>query len=162
MNVLKRLWNQLWALYLRYKEIVTYVFFGCCTTAVNYMVYFVSYYALHIPNVPSDALAWIISVAFAFVTNKLFVFESKSRQIKLVLFELLSFVGCRAATGLTDVGLMYLLVDVSKGHPVVMKVAVSVITAILNYIFSKLFIFSKRIRGRLSEEREQPQNQSKA
>lgn len=144
------MWNKLWSLYRKYEDFVRYVFFGCCTTAVNYAVYFLSYYLFKIPNVPSDILAWIISVLFAFVTNKLFVFQSRTKKLKVVLFEFVSFVGCRALSGVVDVWLMHLTVDSLHLNAAVMKVAVSVVVAIMNYIASKLLVFSRRIRGRLS------------
>ncbi len=130
-------------LYSRHKGIIKYVVFGALTTLLNVAIYYLFYNILMLKNTPSVIIAWILSVAFAFVTNKLFVFESKSWQANTATKEALDFVLCRLATGVLEVALMFLLVDILKFNGTLMKLITNVIVIILNYIASKLFIFKK-------------------
>ena len=127
----------------KYRDIVSYLFFGVCTTAVNILVYDICYLASGIGNVPSTVVAWLVSVLFAFVTNKLWVFQSKTRQAKALLHEVLSFFGCRLATGVLDVVIMYLAVDCMGGNGLVWKLISNVLVIVLNYAASKFWIFRK-------------------
>ena len=132
------------ALLEKYRGLILYVVFGVLTTAINIAVYALCYRVLRLPNVPSNVIAWILAVLFAFVTNKLYVFESKSLERGTVLRELLSFVGARLATGLLDLAVMFVGVDLLHGPDLVIKVASNVIVIILNYVFSKLIVFRKK------------------
>ena len=132
------------ALFIKYKEQILYVFFGGLTTLINWGAYALCYKVLSVPNIPSTVIAWILGVAFAFITNKLWVFESKSFDRKTLLRELWTFVAARLATGLLDMGIMYLAVDVLGGNGLVWKLISNVIVIILNYVFSKLIVFRKQ------------------
>ncbi len=132
------------ALVLKYKEQILYVFFGGLTTLINWGAYALCYNVLGVSNVPSVIIAWILGVAFAFVTNKIWVFESRSFDTQTVLRELWTFVAARLVTGLLDLGIMYLAVDVLGGNGNVWKLISNVIVIILNYVFSKLIVFKKQ------------------
>lgn len=135
--MITELWN-------KYKSLIMYVVFGALTTVVNMGAYYVSYNLLHIPNVPSTAIAWILAVAFAFVTNKLWVFDSPSFDAQTLKHEIPTFFGARIATGVLDVVIMYLAVDVAHMNPTVWKLISNVLVIIINYIASKLIIFRKK------------------
>ena len=139
--------EKLKGLFLKYKEQILYVFFGGLTTIINWGAYALCYNVLGVSNVPSVIIAWILGVAFAFVTNKIWVFESRSFDTKTVLRELWTFVAARLATGLLDLGIMYLAVDVLGGNGNVWKLISNVVVIILNYVFSKLIVFRKRDGG---------------
>ena len=132
------------ALLEKYRGLILYAVFGALTTAINIAVYALCYRVLHIPNVPSNVIAWILSVLFAFITNKLYVFESKSLERGTVARELASFVGARLATGLLDLAVMFVGVDLLHGPDLVFKVGSNVIVIILNYVLSKLIVFRKK------------------
>ena len=132
------------ALLKKYRGLILYAVFGALTTAINIAVYALCYRALRLPNVPSNVIAWILAVLFAFVTNKLYVFESKSLDRGTVLRELVSFVSARLATGLLDLAVMFVGVDVLHGPDLVFKVSSNVIVIILNYVLSKLIVFRKK------------------
>ena len=136
--------EKLKGLFLKYKEQILYVFFGGLTTIINWGAYALCYNVLGVSNVPSVIIAWILGVAFAFVTNKIWVFESRSFDTKTVLRELWTFVAARLATGLLDLGIMYLAVDVLGGNGNVWKLISNVVVIILNYVFSKLIVFRKQ------------------
>ena len=132
------------ALLEKYRGLILYVVFGVLTTAINIAVYALCYRVLRLPNVPSNVIAWILAVLFAFVTNKLYVFESKSLERGTVMRELLSFVGARLATGLLDLAVMFVGVDLLHGPDLVFKVGSNVLVIILNYVLSKLIVFRKK------------------
>ena len=131
-------------LYLKYKDIIMYLIFGVLTTIINIISYFVTYEILKIPNIPSTIIAWIVSVTFAFITNKLFVFESKKWD-KRAIKELISFTSCRIGTGVLELILMYILVDLMNFNGTVIKIITNIIVIVLNYVFSKLIIFKKSV-----------------
>lgn len=128
-------------LIIKYKSMINYVLFGAVTTAVNLAAYFVCYHILFIDNVPSTVIAWVFAVAVAFLTNKTFVFDSRSWEAGVVFGEAMKFVGCRFGTGVIEVVIMYVSVDLMHMSGVLMKLLTNVIVVVLNYIFSKLFIF---------------------
>ena len=132
------------ALLEKYRGLILYVVFGVLTTAINIAVYALCYRVLRLPNVPSNVIAWILAVLFAFVTNKLYVFESKSLERGTVARELASFVGARLATGLLDLAVMFVGVDLLHGPDLVFKVGSNVLVIILNYVLSKLIVFRKK------------------
>ena len=125
-------------------ELILYILFGALTTALNVIVYAGCYDVLHLSNVISTIIAWILSVLFAFLTNKRFVFRSKNWSIRLILREGGQFFTFRGLTGLLDIGIMYLGVDVWAWNHLVMKMASNVIVIILNYVFSKIIVFRKQ------------------
>ena len=129
-------------LYLRYKEVVNYLIFGGLTTLVNFVVYFIAKW-VGIEEWVSNALAWVIAVVFAYITNKIFVFESKTTEKKEILKEISSFFACRAFSGILDIGLFWLLVEKFKFNEVIIKIIIQIIVILLNYIFSKLWVFKK-------------------
>ncbi len=122
----------------KYYEVLSYLFFGGCTTLVNIITFWLLR-VLKVGVYASNIVAWIVSVLFAFITNKLFVFESKGNALK----EAISFFGFRLLSLVFDMGFMYLLVDVFNINDLFSKVLSNVFVIIINYIFSKVFIFKK-------------------
>lgn len=128
----------------KYKSFVMYAIFGVLTTLINLASYYVLYNVLNWGNMPSTALAWLLAVIFAFVTNKKWVFDSQSMEWKVLLYELASFFACRIATGVFDMAVMYVAVDVMAWNEMLWKLLSNVIVIILNYVASKLVIFKKK------------------
>lgn len=124
------------------RETVLYLIFGVLTTLVDWLVYPLLRYLGHSVAVSSTG-SWAAAVLFAFITNKLFVFQSFTFRPRLFLKELVSFVSCRIVSGVITIFLMVILVDVLGFHEWLGKVGVSAMSLVLNYIFSKLFIFKK-------------------
>lgn len=139
----KRIFGLCMCLYVKYKEVILYSVFGGLTTLVNIVSYAVFARILNMDTVTGTSVAWLISVIFAYITNKIFVFESKTNTFALLVKECVSFFGCRLATGVMDVAIMYLSVDLLHFNDIVMKIVSNVFVVILNYIFSKLFIFRR-------------------
>ena len=130
-------------LFTKYKELISYVFWGAATTAVNYCVYFLCTQLLQIQYLVSNVLSWVAAVAFAFVVNKLFVFASKSWAVRKVLSELWKFVSARILSGVLETGILFLFVSALKLPDGPVKVAAGVLVIILNYAVSKWLIFKK-------------------
>lgn len=120
------------------RELILYVVFGTFTFFVNVIVYFIFEDLLGINYIISNVIAWFFSVLFAYVTNRIWVFESKSPDI---LKEMSLFFGGRIFSGVVDTALMYLFIDVLMIGDVISKIVVQVIVVILNYVFSKLIVF---------------------
>ena len=131
-------------LLLKYKSIISYAFFGVCTTAVNVTSYYFCFNVAGISNVVSTVIAWVLAVLFAYITNKLWVFESKSFERKVLVKEIPAFFGCRLATGVLDVVVMYMAVDVMYSNGTVWKIISNILVIIINYVASKLVIFKRR------------------
>ena len=128
----------------KYNEPIQYILWGAATTAVNYCVYFLCTRWLEIQYILADVLAWVAAVIFAFWSNKLFVFESKSWEPRVAVPEFCKFTGARLLSGLMEVGMMWLFVDQLSFHDGLTKLLASVLVIIVNYLFSKLFIFRRR------------------
>lgn len=127
----------------KYEDILLYLIFGVLTTAVNWVVYFPLYNYAGISATAATAISWALSVAFAFVTNKPIVFKSHDWSAQVVFPELAGFVGCRIGSGLLEMGIILLTVDILGWSGNLMKVLVSILVVIINYIGSKL-LFRKK------------------
>lgn len=137
--------NRFTAFLKRRKSVIFYFVFGGITTALNVLIYLLCYDILQISNVISNLIAWFIAkVWIAFFTNKFFVFESKAASKKGVVGEFFSFMGCRVATGLLDLGIMFVAVDCLKQNGLFWKVVVNILVIILNYVTGKWIVFKKK------------------
>ena len=125
----------------KYKSILMYLFFGICTTVINIVTYWIFYIYLDFPNILSTIFSWIISVLFAYITNKLWVFESRSFDKQVLSHEIPTFFGARLLSGVIDLGIMFVFVDILFSPAMVVKFISNVFVVIFNYIASKLVIF---------------------
>ena len=132
------------ALVEKYWDILSYLFFGVLTTVVNYVVYLPCYNLLNLSAVASNAIAWVVAVAFAYLTNKPFVFRSHDWSAKTVVPELTKFVGCRIGSGLAETLILLLAVDIMGWNGNIWKLITNVLVVILNYIGSKLLVFRSK------------------
>ena len=133
------------SLYLKYKEIVNYLIVGVLTTVVSLGVYYIctvtfldpkNAFQLQVANI----ISWIVSVIFAYFTNRKYVFESKNPNI---VKEATSFFLSRVSTLLMDMGIMFVCVTLIGMNDKISKIISQVVVIISNYIFSKLFVFKK-------------------
>lgn len=124
------------------KELIKYLIFGILTTLVNILCFYILD-KLNIDIYINNTISWIVSVIFAFITNKLYVFESKSLDIKIIFKEGTSFLGARIFSYFVDMGTIYLLFDGLRINKLISKIVSNIIVIIINYIFSK-FIFKKK------------------
>ena len=127
----------------KYWDILAYLFFGVLTTAVNYLVYLPCFNLLHMSASLSNIIAWVVAVAFAYLTNKPWVFKSHDWSRQTVIPELTKFVGCRVGSGALETGIIFVTVDILAFNGNMMKLVTSVLVVVLNYIGSKLLVFKK-------------------
>ncbi len=128
----------------KYADVLSYLFFGVLTTAVNYLIYLPCYNFWGLSAGFSNIVAWIGAVAFAFLTNKPFVFKSHDWSWNVVWPELTKFVGCRIGSGVLETGILLLCVDWLGWNGNVWKLITAVLVVILNYIGSKFLVFKKK------------------
>lgn len=145
-------------LFLKYKELISYVFFGVLATVVNLVCFKVfdtilgsKMYLL------TNIISWIITVIFAYITNKLWVFESKSWKLNVIVKEIIGFFSARLfSLGVEEAGL-WIMIDLMSmdklsfnifsftlAGNLIVKIILQVIVVILNYVFSKFLIFTKK------------------
>ena len=136
------MWHQ------KYKEQIDYLIFGILTTLVNWLSY--SLLVRGIPLAAANALSWLIAVLFAFVTNKLWVFRSRRRDLRTTFEEFWRFILARAATGLIEIIGVPLLIELGLDQALLgvegmlSKALITLLVIVLNYIFSKWLVFRKR------------------
>ena len=133
-------------LYNKYKEIINYLIFGVLTTVVSLGVYYISVFTFLNPDNAiqlqiANILSWIAGVTFAYITNRKLVFES-TEQDKLK--EATKFVASRIVTLVLDMIIMWIGVTILHNNDKIIKIISQVIVVISNYIFSKLFVFTKK------------------
>jgi putative flippase GtrA len=134
--------------FVKYREIILYIFFGGCTTIVNVFLYYISTRWFGFGTVGSTLLAWWVSVLFAYLTNRTLVFRSHNKELRAILFEFAFFVACRLLTGLMDILIMYLFVDQLGWPDLIMKFLSNLIVIVVNYVASRLLIFKKHSNRR--------------
>lgn len=151
------------------KEIVTYIIFGVLTTVVNLITFYlfsrlfisIGWNGVFNNIIPENTrlydilsggtdyldanfIAWITAVLFSFITNKIWVFESKSWKPSLAFKEFTGFMGARIFSFIIETAIMFVMVTLLSSNELLAKVVVGVIVIVINYIFSKLFIFRKK------------------
>ncbi len=137
-------------LFQKYREIIMYLIFGVSTTLVNWIVYTLLVSIAKTDVTLANGIAWFAAVIFAYITNKLYVFESKSWKVSVLLHEIISFFGARIASGVFEIFLPALLMKIGLDQAIfgiegfAAKLVVSVLVIVLNYIFSKLFVFKNK------------------
>lgn len=124
-------------------EIFIYLFFGGLTTVINIVVFTTSYKIFQLSWPLSNSISWIISVLFAFITNKIWVFQSKTTGFRALSWEFSKFLGARIISFGMDMACMYLLIDMLHTGNLIAKIITQVVVVIANYFFSKVFIFKK-------------------
>ena len=132
----EKLWNN--------TELVSYLFVGVATTLVNYVVYYLATRLLSMGVMAGTWTAWVAAVAFGYVANKAFVFHTHCDGALALLREALGFFSMRLVSLGMESVLMYLTVTVLGLNDLVMKLVINIVVIILNYVFSKLFIFKKK------------------
>lgn len=142
-------------IYEEHKEGMRYLIFGVLTTLVNIVVSAIMYYLVFVklPEEIKVNLSTIIAIIaawiFAYVTNKLYVFDSKTNNKKELIKEIISFISCRGVTAIVEIVLMNIFVTMLQFNYILMKIIVNIIIIVLNFIFSKLFIFKKKVEKEL-------------
>lgn len=126
------------------RSVILYIIFGALTTLVNIVSYwFLTRWLRQSVNV-STVLAWILSVLFAYVTNRTWVFDSKANELNEVVREIVSFFLARLSTGLFDWGIMFVFVTKLSLPDMPVKIVSNILVIVLNYVLSRFLVFRKR------------------
>lgn len=131
------------ALFVTYKELILYVFFGGLTTLVNLAGYALLARLLHVDELLSTLIAFVLSVIFAYLTNRKWVFESRASGGKAICYEVATFFGGRIFSGALDLLIMYLFVTCLHYNDLLIKILSNILVIILNFIISKWIVFRK-------------------
>lgn len=145
-NIIKRFWDFVWSIYHKNEEIWNYLIVGGLTTVVSLVTYYLCVMTFLNPNISyqlqiANIISWIFSVAFAYVTNRKYVFKSEEKNI---IKEATSFVGSRVSTLLLDMLIMFVFVTLLHINDKISKLIAQVLVVIGNYIISKLFVFTNK------------------
>ncbi len=145
-NIFRRLFNFFLHQYKKNQEIINYLIFGVLTTIVSLVTYYTLVFTILNPNKAlelqlANILSWIISVIFAYITNRIYVFKSKNKNIKK---EFINFCGSRIITLLLDMFIMFFFVTLLHLNDKIFKLISQVLVVIGNYIISKIFVFRKK------------------
>ena len=135
--------------YRKHQEGMRYLIFGALTTIINILTYAI-FASFILKNLPTDELrvniseiiAFIVALIFAYVTNKIYVFNSKTKNIKQLVKEITSFTSCRIITEIISILMMNMAIWFSI-NDIFMKVVANIVVIILNFVFSKIIIFKK-------------------
>ncbi len=131
-------------LYKKYRELISYLIFGGLTTLVSFVTYVVFARLFSFDVVTSNVISWVISVLFAYITNRAFVFRSNKNGFTAIIGEMCSFFASRLFSGIIETLIMYIFVDMIGYYDIAVKIVATVIVIVLNYILSKLFVFKKK------------------
>jgi len=139
--------NKIKDLYIKYEEIISYLFFGVLTTVVSFVSYLI-FANIFFPQKSdldiqfANILSWICAVTFAYITNRIWVFKSKTKGKKQTR-EIFEFVSARIFSLLVDMGMMYVMYSLMHINDTIAKIIVQFVVVAMNYILSKLIIFKK-------------------
>ena len=137
MKLIKELFN-------KYKELIMYGIMGVLTTIINIIAFTICEKTFGIAALVSNVIAWVIAVIFAYITNKLLVFESKSFKKEVLIKEITSFTSARIFSLILEEIIIYVMIDLMNINSLIVKVFSNIVVIVINYIFSKLVIFKKK------------------
>lgn len=126
------------------KQLRSYIFWGCMTSFINFSFYIGSLRILNLSASVSNIIAWLISVIFSFIANKIYVFTETSKKAGTVVEEFISFTVLRLLSGLMETALIYAIADVRGYNEIAAKLICSVFVVAVNYFTSKWIVFGRK------------------
>lgn len=129
----------------RYMQVLTYLIFGALTTMVNIIIYFIFSKIIGLDYLISNAIAWFLSVMFAYITNKIYVFKSMGWGFTEFIKEITTFISCRLLSGGMDMVIMYIFIDLFSLNDLIIKLFSNLCVIVVNFLVSKNYIFQKRM-----------------
>lgn len=127
----------------KYRELILYGFWGILTTILNYGIYFIFTKNFNINYLFSNIIAWLFAVIFAFITNKIFVFQSTSWNFSIVFNELWQFISARLFSVIVETIILYTFVNCLGFRDDILKIFTNILVIIINYVLAKFVIFYK-------------------
>ena len=141
---MKKLWDFAWEQYRKHEEGINYLIFGFLAFVLNYVLYFVFASMLQMHYMIATAVSWVLTVVFAYWTNRTFVFKSQNKDVQSLGREFVAFIGARVATEVLELAMMFGMVDVADLNEYISKLICQVIVILANYFLSKLWIFKEK------------------
>ena len=144
-NFIVRFWRWCWGIYHKNEELWNYLIVGGLTTVVGYLSKVLLTISLFNPEKPLElqyavVLSNVIAIVFAYLPNRIYVFKSKNNKI---FKEFCTFFGSRVSTILLDMSMMWFFVTLLHLNYYVFALVTNILVIILNYLFSKIFVFKK-------------------
>lgn len=128
---------------MKNREVVLYLLFGFLTTVLNVIVFAGCVRLLNFGVLVSNVFAWIISVLFAYLTNRRFVFDSRASSAIDIIKECLVFFAGRIGTGIFDIIAVYIVVEILLFNDIITKIVVNFLVVVFNYLISKFLVFKR-------------------
>lgn len=131
--------------YKKKKELLLYLFFGGLTFLISVINFVVFNISLNVNELIANILSWIIAVLFAFFTNRIWVFNSPTTNIKSFLKQLISFFGARTITLMIEEIILFIFITRLKFSVIWVKISAQIVVIVTNYVISKKMIFRKKL-----------------
>jgi len=132
------------SIYNQQKEVILYLFWGVMTTVVNILIFALFHWLTNWNYLINNSIAWLISVLFAYVTNRIYVFHSYSDSRKAMFKEIISFLIGRGASYFIEQAILIVGISGLKWHEITVKIIANVVVVIINYFWSKWAVFKKK------------------
>jgi putative flippase GtrA len=146
--------------FVKYKEIILYLVFGVLTTAVSIGTFALTE-LVGIHELVGNVISWVVSVTFAFFTNRIWVFDAKTDSTKSFFVQFVLFYLSRIATFLVEELIIFVCVTLLHFNPMVIKIIAQVIVIVLNFVVSKLVVFRKKKTAKEDETTDEIKENSK-
>lgn len=141
---MKKLWDWAWDMYHKYEEGISYLFWGGVAFVLSMVLFYIFANVLMLNEQIANIITWIICVIFAYLTNRTFVFKSKTKELKAVTKEFVDFTVARLATLILENAVLFICIDLLLWHNMIAKLIGQFLVIVSNYVLSKLWIFKKK------------------
>lgn len=141
---MKKLWNWAWDMYRKYEEGINYLFWGGVAFVLSMVLFYIFANMMMIEEQIANVITWIICVIFTYITNRTFVFKSKTVGVKAITKEFTEFTTARLATLVLENVVLFICIDLLLWHNMVAKLIGQFLVIVSNYVLSKLWIFKKK------------------
>ena len=141
---MKKLWNFAWDMYRKYEEGINYLFWGGVAFVLSMVLFYIFANIMMLDEQIANIFTWIICVIFAYLTNRTFVFKSKTTGAKAVTKEFVDFTAARLATLVLENAVLFVCIDLFLWHNMLAKLLGQFLVIVSNYVLSKLWIFKKK------------------
>lgn len=141
---MKKLWDFAWDMYRKYEEGISYLFWGGVAFVLSMVLFYIFANMLVLDEQIANVITWIICVIFTYLTNRTFVFKSKTTGAKAVTKEFVDFTAARLATLILENAVLFVCIDLLLWHNMIAKLLGQFLVIVSNYVLSKLWIFKKK------------------
>lgn len=141
---MKKIWNWICSTYHKYQEAIDYLFWGGVAFVLSMVLFYIFANVMMIEEQIANVITWIICVIFTYLTNRTFVFRSKTKGIKAITKEFTEFTSARLATLILENIVLFICIDLLLWHNMIAKLIGQFLVIVSNYVLSKVWIFKKK------------------